>query len=345
MSQLSPWLLSITACAGVTYFSLLVAINYLRSLALAFPNPRSGHTEPTPQGAGLIVIPVVVIGTAISLWTVEEQLPFGLPSTLIACSGSFGLMLLGFADDVRGASIALRLCVQAAIVGALLFVLPTEFRVGPTVVPLIVERIFWFLTLVWFINAVNFMDGMDWMSAVETIAISGGVILLALFGYVDVSLGWCAAALLGATLAFMPFNAPPARIFLGDAGSLPLGLLLGLLLLAVAVEAPGAAFILPLYYLSDTSITLASRILRGERFWEGHREHFYQRALRNGLSVKGLIARLALLHAVLVLLAFYCGAQSDYLLQLSAVVLALSMVGGMLLRFARPLEKNINCPR
>ena len=94
-----------------------------------------------------------------------------------------------------------------------------------------------------------------------------------------------AAALCGALLGFAPFNKPVARLFLGDVGSLPIGLLVGWLLLQLAgTGALAAAILLPLYYLADATITLLRRLARGEKVWEAHRSHFYQQATDNGFS-------------------------------------------------------------
>ena len=334
MSQTFAWLVYAAFCAGVSYGSLLITIGYLRSYALATPNHRSGHTQPTPQGAGLAVIPVAVVGAAISLWLSGGQAPIGTPAAWAVGFGALALMLVGFADDARGIGIGARLGVQTAAVGAVLLALPPEFRIGPSFVPMVAERMIVFLLLMWFINVANFMDGMDWMSVIATLAMTLGTAALAAFGYVDAALGWCAAGLMGAIVGFMPFNAHPAKVFLGDAGSLPLGLLLGLLLLNVAAQAPAAALILPLYYLADATITLLSRMIRGERFWEAHREHFYQRALRNGWPVHRVLARLGLLHACLITLAFYGGGNRDGGTQLIAIGVAAVLVGGVLWKFS-----------
>ena len=330
MSQISAWLVYAAFCAGLVYGSLLITIGYLRSVALAVPNHRSGHTIPTPQGAGLVVIPVAVLGAAVPLWTIGGQLPVGTLAAWTAGFSALALMLVGFKDDVRAIGIGTRLAVQAAAVGAVMLALPPEFRIAPTFFPLMAERLFAFMALLWFVNVVNFMDGMDWMSAVETVAITAGVIALAFFGFIDSSLGWCAAALMGAVLGFMPLNAHPARIFLGDAGSLPLGLLLGLLLLNVASQAPAAALILPLYYLADATVTLGCRVLKRKRFWESHREHFYQSALRKGWSVQRILAWHASLQIFLVSLAMYISAQQDPNILMMVIGLAVFAVAGTL---------------
>ena len=101
-----------------------------------------------------------------------------------------------------------------------------------------------------------------------------------------------ALALLGAMIGFAPFNRPVARLFLGDVGSLPIGLLLGWLLLLLAGHGHlAAALLLPLYYLADATITLGQRLHAGERVWEAHRSHFYQRATARGFTVLEVVAR------------------------------------------------------
>ena len=139
---------------------------------------------------------------------------------------------------------------------------------------------------VWFINLFNFMDGIDGISGVEAVAIGTGLLLIGVFGMpsLDASHGQ-ALAVAAAALGFLAWNWPPARIFLGDSGSVPLGYLLGWLLLSLAASgAWQAATILPLFYLADATITLLRRIARGEKFWHAHRDHFYQAAIKRGVS-------------------------------------------------------------
>ncbi len=128
-------------------------------------------------------------------------------------------------------------------------------------------------------NLVNFMDGIDWMTVAEVVPLTATVALLGLSGTIPSSSTILAFALLGATLGFAPFNKPVAKLFLGDVGSLPIGLLLGWLLLRLAGAGEiVAALLLPLYYVADASFTLVRRIAAGEPFWQAHRSHFYQRA-------------------------------------------------------------------
>ena len=174
---------------------------------------------------------------------------------------------------------------QAIAVAAILVTAPGELRIVPAL-PLWIERALLLLAGLWFVNLVNFMDGLDWMTVAEVVPITVAMIILGLLGELPPAPAIVAAALCGAMIGFAPFNRPVARIFLGDVGSLPIGLLLGWCLLQLAWQQHiAAALLLPLYYLSDATVTLSSRVVRGEPFWTAHRSHFYQRATDNGFSV------------------------------------------------------------
>jgi UDP-N-acetylmuramyl pentapeptide phosphotransferase/UDP-N-acetylglucosamine-1-phosphate transferase len=142
--------------------------------------------------------------------------------------------------------------------------------------------------------------------------------------------------LLGATLGFAPFNKPAARLFLGDVGSLPIGLLVGWLLLHVAAKGyVAAAILLPLYYLADATITLGRRLVAGEPVWRAHRTHFYQRATDNGFSVPEIIARVAAVNLALVVLAMTTVVVPGLAATSLALVAGAAIVGWLLITFAR----------
>jgi UDP-N-acetylmuramyl pentapeptide phosphotransferase/UDP-N-acetylglucosamine-1-phosphate transferase len=196
-----------------------------------------------------------------------------------------------------------RLLAQAVAVAIALTSLPAEVQVLP-VLPWWPERALLLIGGVWFVNLVNFMDGIDWITVAEVIPITAALVLLAALGGVPAAVLIVALALGGAVLGFAPFNRPVARLFLGDVGSLPIGLLLGWMLLVLASHGHlVAAIVMPLYCVADTTITLVRRMLAGQKFWTAHRSHFYQRALDNGLTVAGVIARVAALNGALAALA------------------------------------------
>jgi UDP-N-acetylmuramyl pentapeptide phosphotransferase/UDP-N-acetylglucosamine-1-phosphate transferase len=153
--------------------------------------------------------------------------------------------------------------------------------------PFWLDRAVAVLAWTWFINLYNFMDGIDGITGIETVCIAAG---LAICGFAlpqDL-------VLIAASLGFLLWNWHPARIFLGDSGSVPLGYLLGWLLLSLAGSGhPAAALILPAYYLADATLTLLRRASRLEPVWRAHRQHFYQRAVQGGAS-HAAVARLVL---------------------------------------------------
>ena len=144
-----------------------------------------------------------------------------------------------------------------------------------------------------------------------------------------------ALALCGAVIGFAPVNRPVARLFLGDVGSLPIGLLLGWLLAVLAGAGHfAAALLLPLYYLADATITLLRRLVNGESVLQAHRSHFYQRATDHGYSVNQIVGRVFLLNVVLVALAAATLLTTSYLLHAATLIAGCALVGLLLYRFS-----------
>ncbi|WP_029583473.1 glycosyl transferase [Bradyrhizobium sp. URHD0069] len=268
--------------------------------ALAKPNARSSHRIPTPQGAGIAVTgaTLVVVGAIVAY---ADTAHLNVPAAIFAAS--LFMAMVGFADDIKSIPVPPRLLLQALAVAAILLTAPGDLRIVPAC-PLWIERGLLLLAGLWFVNLVNFMDGLDWMTVAEVVPITGAIVVLGSVGEFPLSATIVAAALCGAMLGFAPFNRPVAKIFLGDVGSLPIGLLLGWCLLQLAWHQQiVAALLLPLYYLSDATVTLLRRLVRGEPFWAAHRSHFYQRATDNGFTVLGVVSEVFALNVVLAALA------------------------------------------
>jgi len=330
-----PWrALAVVLLAAIAISAgLIMALRpLLVRYALARPNARSSHVQPTPQGGGIAVVVAALaslwLGAALAGLAGESQLA-GL--TLAAAI----LALIGAVDDIRGLGPVSRLLVQAVAVGVVIATLPSDFRI----VPLLPRALEWVLLLVggvWFVNLVNFMDGIDWMTVAETVPITAGVGLLGLLGAVPLSAVLVALALLGATIGFAPFNRPVARLFLGDVGSLPIGLMLGWILMMLASRGHlAAALLLPLYYLADATITLARRLARREAVWQAHRTHFYQRATDGGFAVKEIVVRIFVLNIALATLALVSAIEPDLRVDLATLALGGALVAWLLGTFAR----------
>ncbi len=307
---------------------------FLLRHAVAQPNARSSHRAPTPQGGGI----AVVLATLVVTWAGASSpaLMAGEGSGLLVLTMATVLLaVVGAVDDMRPLPEAARLALQCVAVGMVVGALPSEFRILPYV-PGRLERACLFLAGVWLVNLVNFMDGIDWMTVAELVPVTAAIVLLGLSGTISTSATLTAAALLGAILGFAPFNRPVARLFLGDVGSLPLGLLLGWLLLQLAGRGHlAAALILPLYYLSDATITLGRRVMRGEPFWQAHRTHFYQRATDNGFTVPAIVARVFLANIALAALALISVAADQISVSLVTLAAAAAVVAWLLATFAR----------
>jgi len=324
-------ILAAALCAGI----VIVLLPWLKSYALARPVARSSHREPTPQGGGLGVI----IATFCVVWlaaTTTVALPQDALAQLAVLTGAAVLLAcVGLLDDMRGLSPGPRLLVQCLAVGLIVTLLPSDARLFPAV-PLWLERAGIVLAGIWFVNLVNFMDGIDWMTVAEAVPITGAIVVLGLAGVVPPSATVVALALFGAILGFAPFNRPVARLFLGDVGSLPVGLVLGWLILLLAFNGyRAAALLLPLYYVADTTITLLQRIARHEPFWEAHRSHFYQRAVAGGLTVPAVVARVFGTNMALAALALASVAAGDAMTSLLCLICGASLVGFLLAHFAR----------
>jgi UDP-N-acetylmuramyl pentapeptide phosphotransferase/UDP-N-acetylglucosamine-1-phosphate transferase len=268
--------------------------------ALAKPNARSSHRIPTPQGAGIAVIGAT-LAVAGAIVACPNTANLNVPVAIFAAS--LFMAIVGFADDVKSIAVLPRLILQAVAIGAILFTASNDLRIVPAC-PLWIERGLLLLAGLWFVNLANFMDGLDWMTVAEVVPITGAMVLLGSFGEIPASATIIAAALCGAMVGFAPFNRPVAKVFLGDVGSLPIGLLLGWCLLQLAYNQQiAAALLLPLYYLSDATVTLLRRLVRGEPFWAAHRSHFYQRATDNGFTVLRVVSEVFALNIGLAVLA------------------------------------------
>lgn len=312
----------------------------LQRYALARPNARSSHTTATPQGGGIAVV-AATIAAAYAVWFLFAGTNLAAEPSFIVFAATILIAALGAADDVRSIEVGPRLFVQAVAVAIVIYALPHDLRVLPFL-PWGIERILLGLGGLWFINLVNFMDGLDWMTVAEMVPMTVTLALLGVVGSVPPHGALVAFALCGALIGFAYFNRPVARLFLGDVGSLPIGLLVGWLLLLLASGGHlAAAIVLPLYYLADATVTLIRRLARGEPVWQAHRTHFYQLATDRGFTVTEVVARVFAVNIGLCALAalsvFVPGRPSEIAALLGGAIL----VSLLLLAFARGRKRDV----
>jgi UDP-N-acetylmuramyl pentapeptide phosphotransferase/UDP-N-acetylglucosamine-1-phosphate transferase len=270
-----------------------------RSSRLEGPNERSMHLVPVPAGAG-----IAIVVTTLLLW------PWWRPETgsthhLALLVGFAGLGVVSWVDDRCQLSAAVRLGGQTVAVGICLASLPVGARVLDFL-PLGLERVLLGLAWLWFVNLFNFMDGIDGLAGSETIAVAlGYAIVVVSAGLADPF--WHLALVIAASaVGYLFWNWHPAKVFMGDSGSIPLGFLLGWLMLDLALAGQKAAgLILPLYFVADATLTLLARASRGERLWQAHRQHFYQRAVLGGATHSGVAWLMSAANAVLIVLAIF----------------------------------------
>jgi UDP-N-acetylmuramyl pentapeptide phosphotransferase/UDP-N-acetylglucosamine-1-phosphate transferase len=325
------WIIFIAA--AVISFGLLVLLRpLLRRHALAHPNVRSSHKIPTPQGGGIAVI-------AATTGVVAVTILFGVPdrgghSVWLVLAATVFIALVGAIDDLRSIAVMPRLVLQIVGVAVVLAALPGDLRVVPSL-PFWLERALMGLASLWFVNLTNFMDGIDWMTVAEVVPLSAGLVIFGLMGALPHDATIVALALCGAVIGFAPVNRPVARLFLGDVGSLPIGLLLGWLLVVLAGNGHvAAALLLPLYYVADATITLLRRFMNGEPVWQAHRSHFYQRATDGGFSVYQIVSRVFVVNIGLAALAAATLQMTSIAWHVGALIAGCCLVALLLYRFA-----------
>jgi len=327
---------AVTALAALICVTLIVVLHpLLQRYALAKPNARSSHRNPTPQGGGIAVMAATIAATAFGLFSLSAAFAASL---LTVFAAAVAIAFVGAADDIHPLGVVLRLFLQALAVAAVIYALPQELRVL-SILPWWIERILLFIGALWFVNLVNFMDGIDWMTVAEIIPICGALVALGCLDALSRDHAAVALALGGAMLGFAYFNRPTARLFLGDVGSLPIGLLLAWLLIVLAGNGHfAAALLLPLYYLADATLTLIRRFSKGERVWQAHRTHYYQRATDRGFGVTEIVARVFAVNICLATLAITTVIMPDMVSTIAALCCGAALVGLLLARLARGKE-------
>jgi UDP-N-acetylmuramyl pentapeptide phosphotransferase/UDP-N-acetylglucosamine-1-phosphate transferase len=255
-------------------------------LPMDHPNERSLHATPTPRIGGLGIMAGLLVAAG---WLADAAL---LPVVL----GAFALAAVSVLDDVRGLPVRVRFLAHFVAAGGCLLALGLNawgLLAGTVVV-------------VWTTNLYNFMDGSDGLAGGMAVIGFGALALAAWLGDATELAVFC-AAIAAAALAFLRFNFPPARVFMGDAGSIPLGFMAATLGILGALQHVWP-WLFPLLVFSpfivDASVTLARRALSGEKVWQAHRSHYYQRVVLLGATHRQLALAAYALMLAMAALAF-----------------------------------------
>jgi Fuc2NAc and GlcNAc transferase len=256
---------------------------WVRRVALArgildSPNERSSHVRPTPRGGGIAIVIASLAAMIPLAWLgwVETRLVYAL------AGGGAAVALVGHLDDRGRIGILGRFVAHiAAAIWAIAWLGGlTEIHWGADIVSLgYVGSLLAVLGIVWALNLFNFMDGIDGIAASQAIFMAGGGAVLAVMSGMSTSTSAAGLVVAAASLGFLIWNWPPARIFMGDVGSGFLGFVLAVLALAALRE---RAVMLPVWlilsglFFIDATVTLLRRLARKERVYEAHRSHAYQ---------------------------------------------------------------------
>ncbi|VXC34141.1 Glycosyl transferase family 4 [Burkholderia sp. 8Y] len=268
----SPWTAAAWVAAASLFACALILLTLLRTglawrLATDVPNDRSLHTRPTPRVGGWGIVPITVVAMLLLA-----------PSMWLAALLAAALAAVSQIDDRRGLPARVRFGAHVVAVALLI-------ALNPAPVPWLALIAVGFL-MVWLVNLYNFMDGSDGLAGGMALFGFGGYAVAALSGPVpQIDLGIVSTAIAGAAAGFLVFNFHPARIFLGDSGSIPLGFLAGALGYWGWLKGTWPVWFPALVFapfIADATVTLLRRLARGQKFWQAHREHYYQRMVRLG---------------------------------------------------------------
>ena len=307
-----------------------IVLKYLKKKAiLDHPNERSSHSIATPRGGGLGILITLIPGLLITQYLAPVALPGFIPMVLSLVA----LSLLSWLDDLYTLGPAVRFLLQITCVTLCLIYLPTpEQGYLGGFIPVWVEKIIIGFGWVWFINLFNFMDGIDGISGTEVLSIGIGIALISFLVELNQSYIHIGLLLAGSALGFLKWNWHKAKLFMGDVGSVPLGFVLGWMLILLAAEGfLIIALLLPLYYLADATFTLLKRALRKEKIWEAHKEHLYQKATQSGLSHDQVVLRIAIVNIILIATSVF----SLYYSSLLSLVIGASVVSFCLFSFGK----------
>ena len=310
------WILSFLISLVINVVGIKAIIPILISKKfIDLPNQRSSHSIPTPKGAGIIIVLSFIL---------MYHLLLDLNDYFFSISILF-LAIISLINDLKQLPAIIRFLSHILATCILLFFWPymREIYILSSLIPPWVENTLIFILILWFINLFNFMDGIDGISGTQCIILGiGSMLSMFLIEKESSLILFIAGFLTGSGLAFLFWNWHPAKVFLGDVGSIPMGLIsAALMILLCKNNLWFSAIILCNYYLIDATTTLFKRMLKKKILWEAHNEHFYQIAIQNGKSHSDVCKAIGFHGAIMIFLA----SISSYLYSNTIIIMCLAL--------------------
>ena len=276
-----------------TYFGLKYFKNFLiKNKIFDIPNKRSSHNKPTPKGGGWIIV-ACVLGIIFILDPYDK-----IPAILTILS----LATLSWLNDLKNINAFIRLFFQIISISIYFFYF---YFSGFFDQNQLIHICLLIIIFTWFINIFNFMDGIDGISSIMCISILLGIIIAHILNKSDY-FPIFEILIIFSCFAFLLWNWHPAKIFLGDVGSIILGFVCALSLYWLLLEGNTWHWVisLPMYYMLDTSFTIIKRILKKKKIWLAHKEHYYQKAILSGMKHQEVVFLIILLQIIIILTCY-----------------------------------------
>ncbi|MDN3029798.1 MraY family glycosyltransferase [Rickettsia endosymbiont of Culicoides newsteadi] len=291
---------------ATSFFTWLLIFNLPSFGMVDIPDPRRVHNRITPRGGGIAIVIVVIVGLISYEYFTTKALINSikiLPLLLI-------ISTISFLDDLISVPVFIRLIIHiiCSTISIVLFLSPALLFHHE--LPLYIDFVLSIIYLTTFLNIYNFLDGIDGISGAESIHLSITILILCYLKY-DTIINTnfiiiLNIIILGCSIGFLIFNWHPAKIFIGDVGSISLGFLLGLCLLLISASSIDlfiASSIASLYYMTDGGLTILIRLLNKEKIWQPHLKHFFQKAVKNGKSHREVVCRIIICNILLMVLS------------------------------------------
>ena len=319
-------------------------IPFLKKMSLVdYPSQRSNHSLLVPKGAGIVLVPLLVI-SAYGIFLIKDSFD---KQWLIFFLSIIILYVISLLDDIKNLSAPVRLFTHFLCVAISVFALKEDISLFiqnnfATWLNFNLHLLFYVLSLIlivlwiWIINLFNFMDGMDGLTCVQVLTLSLTINILCLLELMNENFQFISLILISLFLAFYKFNKPSASVFLGDVGSIPIGYISGLFLIYSFLKNGPVipVLIVFLYYFFDSTFTLILRLIRRKNIFEAHSDHFYQKILRAGQTHQQVLNKIIILLFFLFILS-----MTSIKYPMISIMLAITLTFGFLI-FLKKQSKN-----